>query len=105
MRKRFKESNVTVETLSGQLITVRAVLSQINLQIAESLSQDGQYYQLTLDLDAAIGCCNLLLRLLDEQIARLQYGDMNEVTFYQQSYPDAREQRDGRLPYSAGSAD
>jgi hypothetical protein len=81
LRKRFKESNLTIETLSGQLVTVKAALSQINLLIAESLSQDEQHYQLTLDLSAAIGCCNLLLRLLDEQIARLQYSDTDEVTF------------------------
>ncbi|ETI25308.1 hypothetical protein G647_02080 [Cladophialophora carrionii CBS 160.54] len=81
MRQRFKESNLTIETLSGQLITVRAALSQINLLIVESLSRDEQHYQLTLDLSAAIGCCNLLLRLLDEQLAKLQYNDTDEVTF------------------------
>ncbi|KIW66188.1 hypothetical protein PV04_08389 [Phialophora macrospora] len=81
LRKRFKELNLTIETLAGQLITVKAALSQIDLLIAESLSQDEQHYQLTLDLSGAIGCCNLLLRLLDEQISGLQYSDTDEVTF------------------------
>ncbi|KAJ9610783.1 hypothetical protein H2200_005560 [Cladophialophora chaetospira] len=81
MRKRFKEINITIELLSGQLVTVKAALSQINLLISESLSQNEQHFQLTMDLGVATGCCNLLLRLLDEQIAKLQYSDMDEVTF------------------------
>ncbi|EXJ84741.1 hypothetical protein A1O3_05413 [Capronia epimyces CBS 606.96] len=81
LRQRMKAASSTVEFLSSQLVTVRAALGQIHSLIEESLNQDEQHYQLTLDLGVAINCCNLLIRLLDEQISRIQYGDDDEPTF------------------------
>lgn len=80
IQQRFKSANLTLELLTGQLFTVKAALSQLCDLIKESLVEE-QHYQLTLDLDVGVYCCNLLTRLLEEQIVKLQYIDADELTF------------------------
>lgn len=80
IRQRFSSANVTVELLSGQLVTVKAALGQIHDLINESID-DEHHYQLTLDLSVGINCCNLLIRVLEEQITKLQYSDADELSF------------------------
>ena len=81
LRRKFKEANLTVEALSGQLATVRAALTQIHGLINERLTNDSQHYQLVIDLELAIKCCALLIGLIDEQVSKLDAGDAEALDF------------------------
>jgi hypothetical protein len=80
IRKRFKEVNLTVELLFTQLVSVKTALDQIHHLIEESL-QDDQHYQLVMNMDIAINGCNLLIRVLDDQISKLEYDEDEKITF------------------------
>lgn len=80
VRKRYKQANMTVELLSGQLVAINTALNQIHHLIEESL-QDDQHYQLVMNMDIAINSCNLLIRVLDEHISKLEYDEDEKMTF------------------------
>lgn len=81
VKKRFKEANLTLELLSSQLLTVKAALEQIHAIINETLRGDEQHYSLIMSMDSTIKCCNLLIRLLDENIAKLEYSENDALSF------------------------
>ena len=81
VKRRFKEADIILELLSSQLITIRTALDQIHCLINETLSEDGQHITLILSLESTIKCCNLLIRLLVENIAKLEYSENDSLSF------------------------
>lgn len=80
-RRRFGEANLTIQLLSGQIATVKAALQQIHGLVSENL-QDDQHFDFIMNLDTAVSCCNLLIRILDDQISKLVCGsDGDDATF------------------------
>ena len=79
IRKRFKGVNLAVEPLSTQLVSVKAALDQIRHLVEESL-QDDQPCQIAMNLNIAINGCSLLIRLLDDQISKLEHDEDNKIT-------------------------
>ncbi|RMZ81608.1 hypothetical protein DV737_g2457, partial [Chaetothyriales sp. CBS 132003] len=80
VRRRYKGVSLTIELLSGQLVAVRTALDQIRHLIEESL-QDDHHYQLVMNMDISINSCNLLIRVLDEEISKLEYHENEKPTF------------------------
>ena len=80
IRKRYKNVSLTVELLSGRLVTVKAALEQIHGFANDALRGQEQHYQLVISLDAAVRCCRSLLEVIDADLSRLQYHDDDVLT-------------------------
>jgi hypothetical protein len=80
IRRRFKETNLTLELLSNQLLSVRTALEQIHALINDSLEEDDPHYSMMISLDSSVKCCGFLVRLLDENIAKFEYDDDESLT-------------------------
>ncbi|ERF71663.1 hypothetical protein EPUS_00652 [Endocarpon pusillum Z07020] len=79
--KRIKAANLTLTMLLGQLGTVRTALDQVLALIKEGLKDQEQHYLLVMNLGDTIKCCNLLVRLIDEQVSNLEYNENNLLDF------------------------
>ena len=78
LRARFKEANLTVTLLIGQLNAVKAALKQIQLWLLESSDEDSNYFQLSLDLESSLSSCGILVGLIDDQLSKLEW-DGNDI--------------------------
>lgn len=81
IRRRFNETSLMIEILTGQLVAVRTALDQIHSFIDEQLCGNDTHYELVLNLDMVIKCCKLLIGLLDDQISKLEYDGEDHITF------------------------
>jgi hypothetical protein len=79
LRRQFKDADMTITLLSGQIIAVRSALTQI--QTLWSPDRES-YYLSVLNLDISLKCCELLLEKLDEQLQHVnRREDEDHATF------------------------
>lgn len=71
LQTKFRQADLTVQLLLGQLSTLRAALNEICQWINVSLIDVPQHEQLALDLTTSIEGCNVLLLILSDRIALL----------------------------------
>lgn len=77
--RRFRGARTTVKLLSGQLVAVRTALNQIYAFMNDDLLTDEPHYQLILDLDDVVECCELLVGMLDDQISKLELDGEDHI--------------------------
>jgi hypothetical protein len=65
----WKDADLTFLSLMGQLSSLRLALTKIEEWMA---LEAGAHYQLVMDLDDSIRCCNILLAKLQELVGSLQ---------------------------------
>jgi hypothetical protein len=68
---KYKQADLTVQLLLGQLSTLRAALNEICPWITDSLVGVPQHEQLVSDLTISIKGCQVLLLILSDHIASL----------------------------------
>ena len=81
LRARFKEANLTVTLLIGQLNAVKAALKQIQLWLLESSDEDSNYFQLSLDLESSLSSCGILVGLINDQLSKLEWNENDVLKF------------------------
>lgn len=69
VQSRWKTADLALLSLTTQLTTLRAALREIQTWL-ESDTQI-MHHQLTMDLDASLSCCRLLINELEAHFARL----------------------------------
>ncbi|KAL8790150.1 MAG: hypothetical protein Q9195_006530 [Heterodermia aff. obscurata] len=74
LRERWKDAEFITLNLITQLIALKAALSKISEWISSDLAYHPHHYQLVMDLGESIGCCKMLVKSMDDQLARLQCG-------------------------------
>ncbi|KAL3457680.1 G-protein alpha subunit-domain-containing protein [Aspergillus heterothallicus] len=79
LQSQWKDSDLTFLSLTGQLSSLRLALTKIEEWIALEV---GAHYQLVMDLDDSIKCCNILLKKLQELVSSL-YKKQNSALNFQ----------------------
>lgn len=81
IQSKYKSSSLVVSLLIGQLTTLKAALDQITEWVAPSLVNLPQHQQLVADLDISLKSCEIVVSILEERIAQLQWDDENDLKF------------------------
>lgn len=68
LQTKYKQADLTVSLLIGQLSTLKAALNQISEWITSSLDAVPQHEQLVSDLTISINGCKVLVLALDDRI-------------------------------------
>lgn len=68
LQTKYKQADLTISLLIGQLSTLKAALNQISEWITSSLIAVSQHEQLVLDLTISIEGCKVLVSALDDRI-------------------------------------
>lgn len=74
LHERWKDADIVAINLISQLIALKAALRRISEWISSDLAYHPHHYQLVMDLGDSIGCCNMLVRSMDDQLAKLRCG-------------------------------
>ena len=77
--RRFRAARTTVKILSGQMLLIRTGLNQIYAFMNDDLLTDEPHYQLILDLNDVLECCELLVGMLDDQISKLELDGEDHI--------------------------
>ena len=80
LQQRYKAADLTVNSLIGQLYTLKTALSRIEAWMCSSLSREPQHGQLVTDLSVSLDCCRTLVTFMHEHLLRLDWTDTNELT-------------------------
>ena len=70
---RWKDADFTLLNLIAQITALKAALSKIQ-QWLDSENERLQHHQLTMDLDASITCCRMLITRMNSAIQELNRG-------------------------------
>lgn len=68
LQTRYRQTDLTVRLIIGQLSTLKAALNQICDWITTSLVAVPEHEQLVLDLTTSVESCKVLLLILDDRI-------------------------------------
>lgn len=68
LQTKYKQADLTVSLLIGQLSTLKAAMNQISEWITSSLADVPQHEQLVSDLTLSIEGCKILVSALDDRI-------------------------------------
>lgn len=71
LRHRWATADMTLLSLAAQLTALRAALSKIQTWMEDSYTQV-LHYQLTMDLETSVACCNLLITELGAVVSGLE---------------------------------
>ncbi|KAL4784386.1 G-protein alpha subunit-domain-containing protein [Aspergillus varians] len=74
----WKDADLIFLSLTGQLSSLRLALTKINEWMA---LETGAHYQLVMDLDDSIKCCNILLTKLQELVGSLHQKQNSALNF------------------------
>ena len=81
LQQRWKDADIVVALMMGQISTLKAALQQISEWInsdAEILSSN---YQLLMDLELALHSSRLSITFIDDHVSTLMTNEYNEMTF------------------------
>lgn len=78
LQTKYRQADLTVQLILGQLSTLRAALNEICQWINVSLIGVPQHEQLVLDLTTSIEGCKVLLSILSDRIALLDRGGVDQ---------------------------
>lgn len=76
LQSRYRQANLTISLLIGQLSTLKAALNQISEWINSDLNTS-QHEQLVTDLTVAIQGCKVLILAINTRIQDLHKNDTN----------------------------
>ena len=80
LQRRWNAADLTVNSLTGHLTTLRLALNQIHTWISSSFSQNPQHEQLVIDLGDSLKCCDALINFLHDHLSQLDWTDKDELT-------------------------
>ena len=80
LQKKYKDADLTVSLLIGQLSTLKAALFQISEWINTSLVNAPQHHQLVADLTISLNCCELLIRVLSARLHEFKRTDSGSLS-------------------------
>ena len=75
LHDRWKGADLEVVNLITQLVALKAALAKISEWISSDLAYNIHYYQLVMDLEECIGCCKILVKAMEDQLAKLQCNE------------------------------
>lgn len=75
LRLQYKEAELNIKLLAGQLHTVRVALLEVQRWVTECLLGEIQNQQLMADLETSLEYCKLLVESIDNQISRFEWED------------------------------
>ena len=70
---RWKDADLTIINLISQLTSLRAALNKISEWISSDLADIPQHHQLVMDLEDSVTCCWTLIKLMDNQVSKLNW--------------------------------
>lgn len=74
LHDRLEDADLIALSLITQLVALKAALSRISEWVSSDLAYHPHHYQLVMDLGDSIGCCKMLVKSMDDQLAKLQCG-------------------------------
>ena len=81
LQTKYKQADLTVSLLIGQLSTLKSALNQISEWVTVSLVAVSQHEQLVSDLTISVQGCRVLLLLLDDRINSFERNKANTLNF------------------------
>ena len=79
LHERWRDADLIAINLITQLVALKAALAKISEWITSDLSDQPHHYQLVMDLGESIACCKMLVKSMDDQLAKLQCGVDNRL--------------------------
>ena len=81
LQQRWKAADMTVNSLIGQLTTLRTALDQIQGWMSSSLSKQPQHGQLVADLSDSLECCRTLVTFMYDHLLQLDWTEADRLSF------------------------
>ena len=79
LHDRWKGADLEVLNLITQLVALKAALGKISEWISSELAYKAHHYQLVMDLGESIGCCKILVKAVEDQLATLQCNEHQKL--------------------------
>ena len=73
---------MTVNSLLGQLSTLKTALLQISDWVSRSLEGKVQHHQMVMNLEASIESCQLLVSIMDSLLAELAWAEKDGLRLW-----------------------
>lgn len=90
LQQRWKDADLTMTILIGQVGTLKAALGQVVECIVTNLDTTPQHHQLVADLEVALQCCRLSMAVIDEHISSLETNEYKQSPCYDAGQESAR---------------
>lgn len=81
LQSKYRQADLTVSLLIGQLSTLQSALNQISEWVTVSLVAVSRYEQLVSDLTISVEGCRVLLLRLDDRITSFKRNKANTLVF------------------------
>ncbi|KAL6721043.1 guanine nucleotide-binding protein subunit alpha [Lecanora helva] len=81
IQERWKNADINVSVLLGQLVTLKAALDQISTWVSTKLAGAPRNYEIIFDLDAAVQNCRFLLAILDDRLSTFEWNGSSHLAF------------------------
>lgn len=81
LHDRWKGADFVVLNLITQLVALKAALAKIEQWISSDLAYKAHHYQLVMDIGESIGCCRILVKSMEDQLAALKCDEHNTLDF------------------------
>ena len=81
LQQRWKDADMTVALMMGQISTLKAALEQISQWMHTDADTLSSHYQLVMDLELALNSSRISITFLDDHVATLMRDQYNELTF------------------------
>lgn len=79
LHDRWKGADLMVMNLITQLVALKAALAKIEEWMSSELAYKEHYYQLVMDIGESIGCCRILVKSMEDQLATLKCNEHNTL--------------------------
>lgn len=80
LRQRWKDADLVVTLMMGQISTLKAALEQISQWMENCADTLSPHYQLLTDLDLALHSSRLSIKFIDDHVTNLVRNEYNELT-------------------------
>ena len=80
LQQRWKAADLTVNSLIGQLFTLKTALNQIQTWMSSSLSKEPQNDQLVANLGHSLDSCSYLVTFMYDHLLLLDWTEANNLT-------------------------
>ena len=80
LQQRWKAADLTVQSLIGQLSTLKSALSHIHEWLSSSLSKEPQLDQTVIDLRQSLDSCHHLMTFMYDHLVLLDWTEANRMT-------------------------
>ena len=80
LQQKWKAADLIVNSLIGQLFTLKSALTKIEEWMSSSLSKEPQHEQLAVDLKQSLECCHFLVTFMYDHLLLLDWNEANRLT-------------------------